>query len=70
MIELLFWGFMIYVIFKGVGLFLRFFIPSVRDQSDPSPKQNNAKKNYESKYKDVQEVEYTEIKSDPDNKKD
>ncbi len=70
MIELLFWGFMIYIIFKGVGLFLRFFIPSVRDESKPGQKQKNNQRNYESKYKDAQEVEYTEIKSDQENKKE
>ncbi|MHB8338714.1 MAG: hypothetical protein ACYC6P_02650 [Ignavibacteriaceae bacterium] len=69
MIELLFWGFIIYIIFKGVGLFLRFFIPALRD---PSNKYNQPKKESKttSKYKDVQEVDYTEIKSDSEKKKE
>ncbi len=64
--ELIFWGFIIYIIFKGVGLFLRFFIPAMRDPDAPAAR---PKKPIESKYKDAQEVDYTEIKSDSDNKK-
>ncbi|MHB1687572.1 MAG: hypothetical protein ACYCVH_09370 [Ignavibacteriaceae bacterium] len=67
MIELIFWGFIIYIIFKGVGLFLRFFIPALRN---PSKDNRRPDTSTQSKYKDVQEVEYTEIKSDPENKKE
>lgn len=69
MIELLFWGFIIYIIFKGVGLFLRFFIPALRDPASKYKQTNNTPKPA-SKYKDVQEVDYTEIKPDSENKKE
>ncbi|HUX93728.1 MAG TPA: hypothetical protein VMV36_07965 [Ignavibacteriaceae bacterium] len=69
MIELLFWGFIIYIIFKGVGLFLRFFIPALRDPSNKYNQPNKESKTT-SKYKDVQEVDYTEIKSDSEKKKE
>ncbi len=65
MIELVFWFFAIYILFKGVGLFLRYFIPAARDT-------NQTKKQYktESKFKDAEEVDFIEIKNDTKSEKE
>lgn len=65
MFELLIWCFVIYVIYKALRLFLRFFIPEVRGKENY--RQNTPP---ESKYKDAEEVDFIEIKSDKKDGKD
>jgi hypothetical protein len=65
MFELLIWCFVIYVIYKALRLFLKFFIPEVKGN-------NNQKQNTQtgSKFKDAEEVDFIEIKSDKKDGKD
>ncbi len=65
MIELIFWIFAIYILFKGVGLFLRYFIPAARS-GNQTTRQNKT----ESKYKDAEEVDFIEIKNDKKSEKE
>jgi hypothetical protein len=65
MFELLIWCFVIYVIYKALRLFLRFFIPEVRGNNN-----HKQKKHTESKFKDAEEVDFIEIKSDKKDGKD
>ena len=65
MIELIFWFVVIYVLFKGVGLFLRYFIPATRG-TNKTAKQTKT----ESKYKDAEEVDFIEIKNDKKTEKE
>ena len=65
MFELLIWGVVIYIILKALKLFLKFFIPEVRGKGNPA---QNVRP--ESKYKDAQEVDFIEIKSDKKDGKD
>jgi hypothetical protein len=51
------------VIYKGVKLFFRYFISEVKKPVD-NVKNNSDFKAAESKYKDVEEAEFIEIKSD------
>jgi hypothetical protein len=59
MFELIFWGIIIYIFVKGIMLFIRFFIPAVRN-----PVHNKPQKSPESKYKNAEEIDFIEIKSD------
>lgn len=65
MFELFIWCFVIYIIFKALRLFLKFFIPEIRGKDNPA---QNARP--ESKFKDAQEVDFIEIKSDKKDGKD
>jgi hypothetical protein len=65
MFELFIWFFVIYVVYKALRLFLRFFIPELRGKE--TRRQN---KPPESKYKDAEEVDFIEIKSDKKDGKD
>jgi hypothetical protein len=65
MFELFIWCFAIYVIYKALRLFLRFFIPEVKRKDDHGKNTQT-----ESKYKDAEEVDFIEIKSDKKNGKD
>jgi len=65
MFELFIWCFVIYVIYKALRLFLRFFIPEVKGRHNHG--QNTPP---ESKYKDAEEVGFIEIKSDKKDAKD
>ena len=59
MFELFIWCFVIYIIYKAIRLFLRFFIPEVKRKDNYGQKTPP-----ESKYKDAEEVDFIEIKSD------
>ncbi len=69
MFRLLFLIIAFYIIYKGIKLFLTYFIPAVKSQ-------NNFKRNPPSnqgpKYnkKDIEEAEFTEIKSDKETGKE
>ena len=65
MFELFIWCSVIYIIYKALRLFLRFFIPEVKGKSNPGQKTPSA-----SKYKDAEEVDFIEIKSDKKDEKD
>ena len=65
MFELIVWGAVIYVIFKALKLFVRFFIPEVNRKEER--RQNRPP---ESKFKDAEEVDFIEIKSDKKDGKD
>ena len=54
-----------YFIYKGVKLFAKYFTAEVKNTSNI-----HGNKNGESKYKDVEEVEFREIKEDSKNKND
>ena len=54
-----------YFLFKVVKMFVRFFIPEAK-----KPSNFNSSPAGESKYKDVEEVEFKEIKEDTQNQKD
>ena len=65
MFELFIWCFVIYIIYKALRLFLRFFIPEVKGKSNPGQGASPV-----SKYKDAEEVDFIEIKSDKKEEKD
>ena len=54
-----------YFIYKGIKLFAKYFTAEVKNTSNI-----HGNKNGESKYKDVEEVEFREIKEDSKNKND
>lgn len=63
--ELIFWIVVIYILFKGAGLFLRYFIPASRGTNEAAKKTKT-----ESKYKDAEEVDFIEIKNDKKTEKE
>jgi hypothetical protein len=65
MFELFIWCLVIIAIFKVLRFFGRFFRPVAKD--DDAYGQNTR---HESKYKDVEEVDFIEIKSDKKDGKD
>jgi hypothetical protein len=62
---LIIWGVVIYAVLKALALFLRFFIPAVRSKENYKQKTSP-----QSKYKDAEEVDFIEIKSDKKDGKD
>jgi len=65
MFELLIWGVVVYIVLKALKLFLRFFIPEVKGKENSTQKTS-----HQSKYKDAEEVDFIEIKSDKKDGKD
>ena len=65
MFELFIWCIVIYIIFKALRLFLKFFIPEVKGKTN-----QNQNVDTKSKYKDAEEVDFIEIKSDKKDIKD
>ncbi|MDR3627118.1 MAG: hypothetical protein P4L45_09805 [Ignavibacteriaceae bacterium] len=65
MFELFIWCIIIYVIFKVMKVFLRFFIPEMKGKEE-----RRQTKPPESKFKDAEEVDFIEIKSDKKDGKD
>ncbi len=53
-----------YVLYKGIQLFFRYFISEVKKKPVSNIHNNGDYKAAESKYKDVEEAEFYEIKSD------
>ncbi len=58
-----------YMIYKGVKLFFRYFISEVKKPAD-NIRNNGDYKAAESKYKDVEEAEFIEIKQDSKTQKE
>jgi hypothetical protein len=58
-----------YVLYKGIKLFFKYFISEMKKPAD-NIKDNGDYKAAESKYKDVEEAEFIEIKSDSKNQKE
>jgi hypothetical protein len=65
MFELFIWAVVIYIILKALRLFLKFFIPEVKGKTN-----QNQNVDTKSKYKDAEEVDFIEIKSDKKDVKD
>ncbi len=63
--ELIFWLIVIYILFKAVKIFLRYFISEVNGKGQTTNKTKTA-----SKYKDAEEVDFIEIKNDKKTEKE
>ncbi len=63
MLRLIFLLIVFYIVYKAVKIFFHYFSPSLKNNSKVK---NNLSK--ESKYKDVEEIKFTEIKSESKSK--
>ena len=65
MFEFFFWLLAIYVIVKAIRIFLRFFVSGYKGSAA-----SRQKPQAESKYKDVEEVDFIEVKEDKNSNKE
>ncbi len=65
MLELVFWLIAFYILFKAIRIFLKYFMPALKNQNPDTHRPKT-----QSKYKDAEEVDFVEIKDDKKNGKE